>query len=109
LLSFVHHGLGVFSSRVGGEDVRWWKCMRVDLQATKGAILLAVRAHWEWWLVGMRYWNTKRQGFLSECEGFSLNSVYGSRIEDFLRILCQGAGVFACSAKIKFPNSFKKQ
>jgi hypothetical protein len=28
-----------------------------------------------------------------------LNSVYGSRIEDFLRILCQGAGVFACSAK----------
>jgi hypothetical protein len=36
-----------------------------------------------------------------------LNSVYGSRIEDFLQILCQGAGVFACSAKIKFPNSLK--
>jgi hypothetical protein len=54
-------------------------------------------------------WNTKRQGFLPECEGFSLNSVYGSRIEDFLWILCQGAGVFACSAKRKFPNSFKKQ
>jgi hypothetical protein len=53
------------------------------------------------------YWNTKRQGFLIECEGFSLNSAYGSRIEDFLRILCQGAGVFACSAKIKFPNSFE--
>jgi hypothetical protein len=46
-------------------------------------------------------------GFLPECEGFSLNSVYGSRIEDFLWILCQGAGVFACSTKIKFPNSFK--
>jgi hypothetical protein len=46
-------------------------------------------------------------GFLLECEGFSLNSVYGSRIEDFLRILCQGAGVFACSAKRKFLNSFK--
>jgi hypothetical protein len=56
---------------------------------------------------GVRYWNTKRQGFLPECEGFSLNSVYGSRIEDFLWILCQGAGVFACSAKRKFPNSFK--
>jgi hypothetical protein len=49
----------------------------------------------------------QRQGFLPECEGFSLNGVYGSRIEDFLRILCQGAGVFACSAKKKFPNSFK--
>jgi hypothetical protein len=36
-----------------------------------------------------------------------LNSVYGFQIEDFLRILCQGAGVFACSAKEKFPNSFK--
>jgi hypothetical protein len=55
----------------------------------------------------VHYGNTKRHGFLSECKGFSLNSVYGSRIEDFLRILCQGAGVFARSAKIKFPNSFK--
>jgi hypothetical protein len=58
-------------------------------------------------LVGVRYWNTKRHGFLPEHEGFSLNSVYGSRIEDFLWILCQRAGVFACSAKIKFPNSLK--
>jgi hypothetical protein len=40
-------------------------------------------------------------------KGFSLNSACGSRIEDFLRILCQGAGVFACLAKRKFPNSFK--
>jgi hypothetical protein len=55
----------------------------------------------------VRYWNTKRQGFLPECEGFSLNSVYGSRIKDFMWILCEGAGVFAGSAKIKFPNSFK--
>jgi hypothetical protein len=55
----------------------------------------------------VHYGNTKRQGFLYECEGFSLNNVCGYQIEDFLRILCQGAGVFACSAKIKFPNSFK--
>jgi hypothetical protein len=55
----------------------------------------------------VRYWNTKRHGFLDKCEGFSLNSVYGSRVEDFLRILCQGAGVFACSTKKKFPNSLK--
>jgi hypothetical protein len=74
--------------------VRWWKCIRVDLQGTQGAILLAVRAHWDWWLVGVHYCNTKRQGFLSECKGFSLNSAYGSWIEDFLWILCQGAGVF---------------
>jgi hypothetical protein len=33
---------------------------------------------------GMHYWNTKRHGFPSECKWFSLNSVYGSRIEDFL-------------------------
>jgi hypothetical protein len=58
-------------------------------------------------LVGVHYGNTKRQGFFFECEGFSLNSVHSSRIEDFLRILRQGTGVFACSAKIKFPNSFK--
>jgi hypothetical protein len=46
-------------------------------------------------------------GFSPECEGFSLNSVYGSRIEDFLQISCQGAVVFAYSAKIKFPNLFE--
>jgi hypothetical protein len=46
-------------------------------------------------------------GFSSRMRRFSLNSIYGSRIEDFLQILCQGAGVFACSAKRKFPNSFK--
>jgi hypothetical protein len=46
--------LGVFSSREAGwEDVKWWKCMQVDLQSTKGAILLAVRTHWEWWLDGV--------------------------------------------------------
>jgi hypothetical protein len=46
-------------------------------------------------------------GFSSRMRGFSLNSVYGSRIEDFLRIWCQGAGVFACSAKIKFRIRLK--
>jgi hypothetical protein len=52
--------------------------------------------------------NTKRQGFPPEYKGFSLDSVYGSRTEDFLRILCQGAVVFAYSAQVKFPNAFKK-
>jgi hypothetical protein len=36
-----------------------------------------------------------------------LNSVYGSQIEDFLRILRQGVVVFACSAQVKFPNAFE--
>jgi hypothetical protein len=50
----VRHGLGGFSSgEAGGEDMRWWKCMWVDLQSTKEAILLAVRVDWEWWLVGV--------------------------------------------------------
>jgi hypothetical protein len=79
-----------------------WIC-----RASRGAILLTMRAHWEWWLVGVRYWNTKRQGFHPECEGFSLNSVYGSWIEDFLWILRQGAVVFAFSAQVKFPNAFE--
>jgi hypothetical protein len=46
-------------------------------------------------------------GFSSRMRRVSLNSVYGPRVKDFLRILCQGAGVFACSAERKFPNSFK--
>jgi hypothetical protein len=50
--------------------VRWWKCMRVDLQSTKGAILLAERTHWEWWLVGVHYENTKRQVFFLNAKGF---------------------------------------
>jgi hypothetical protein len=79
-----------------------WIC-----KASQGAILLTEKAHREWWLVGVRYWNTKRQGFLPECEGFSLNSVYGSRIEDFLWILRQEVVVFAYSARVKFPNSYE--
>jgi hypothetical protein len=60
--------------------------MRVDLQGTQGGYFidcesaLGVMTGWRTLL------NTKRQGFLPECEGFSLNSVYGSRTEDFLRI-----------------------
>jgi hypothetical protein len=39
LFSLVRHGLwGFFSGGGGREDVKWWKCMRMDLQSTKGAI-----------------------------------------------------------------------
>jgi hypothetical protein len=48
LFPLVRHGLGGFSLKE--EDKRTRndrKCMRVDLQSTRGAILLAVRAHRE--------------------------------------------------------------
>jgi hypothetical protein len=79
-----------------------WIC-----RAPRWAILLTVRAHWEWWLVGVHYWNTKQQGFLPECEGFSFNSVYGSWFEDFLRILLHGAVAFTYSSQVEVPNSFE--
>jgi hypothetical protein len=56
-----------------GKGEKMWSDGRVCewiCRAPRGAILLIVRTHWEWWLVGVRYWNTKRQGFLPECEGF---------------------------------------
>jgi hypothetical protein len=57
------------------------------------------------WHVSLEY---QAAGFSSpECEGFSLNSVYGSRIEDFLWILRQGTVVFAYSARVKVPNSLE--
>jgi hypothetical protein len=55
------------------------------------------------WRVSLEY---QAAGFSSpECEGFSLNSVYGSRIEDFMWILRQGTIVFAYSARVKVSNS----
>jgi hypothetical protein len=57
------------------------------------------------WRVSLEY---QAAGFSSpECEGFSLNSVYGSRIEDFMWILRQGTIVFAYSARVKVPNSLE--
>jgi hypothetical protein len=57
-------------------------------------------------------------GFSPECEGFSLNSVYGSRIKDFLRILCQGAVVLhirlressrICLKTVKFASTSRRE
>jgi hypothetical protein len=45
--------------------------------------------------------------FFLNPKGFSLNSVYGSRTEDFLQILRQGVIVFTYSAQVKVPNSFE--
>jgi hypothetical protein len=48
--------------------------------------------------------NTKRQGFLPECEGFFIEHCSWLPNEDFLRILRQGTGVCAYSARIKVPE-----
>jgi hypothetical protein len=82
--------------------------MRVDLQGTQGGYFIDCKSA----LGVMTGWRTlleyQAAGFSSQCEGFSLNSVYGSRTEDFLRILRQGAVVFAYSAQVKFLNTFEK-
>jgi hypothetical protein len=46
--------------------------------------------------------------FLPNAKGFHWTVLMDSRIEDFLRVLCQGAFIFTCSARAKFPNAFKK-
>jgi hypothetical protein len=63
----------------------------MDLQGTRGAILLAVEC------IGSDDWlacidgNTKRRGFFPECEGFfPLNSVRGSRIRIFYGFYAKG-------------------
>jgi hypothetical protein len=78
--------------------------MRVDLQSTKGAILLAVeRIGSDDWLAYING-NTKRQGFLPECEGFFIEQCSWLPKEDFLWMLRQGARVCAYSARIKVPE-----
>jgi hypothetical protein len=47
--------------------------------------------------------------FLPECEGFFIEQCSWLPNEDFLRILCQGTGVCAYSARIKVPEFVQKQ
>jgi hypothetical protein len=46
--------------------------------------------------------------FFQNVKGFHWTVLMDSRIEDLLRILCQGASIFAYSAQAKFPNALKK-
>jgi hypothetical protein len=43
----------------------------------------------------VRYWNTKRQGFSPECEGFSLNSAYGFPNRGFSAGFCAKGHLFS--------------
>jgi hypothetical protein len=45
--------------------------------------------------------------FSSKAKAFFIEQCLWFPNEDFLWILRQGTGVFACSAKIKFPDSLK--
>jgi hypothetical protein len=55
------------------------------------------------WRTLMAYiWSdTKRQGFLPECEGFFIEQCSWFPNKDFLRIPCQGTRVCAYLAKVK--------
>jgi hypothetical protein len=56
----------------------------------------------------VRYWNTKRQGFPPECEGFSLNSAYGLPNQGF-SVGCAPRGIcFRVFGSSKFPNTFEE-
>jgi hypothetical protein len=82
--------------------------MRVDLQGTQGGYFIDCESA----LGVMTGWRTlleyQAAGFSSRMRRvFSLNSVYGSRFEDFLRILRQGVVAFTYSARVEVPNSFE--
>jgi hypothetical protein len=78
--------------------------MQMDLQGTRGAILLAVEC------IGSDDWlacidgDTKRRGFFPECEGFSIEQCSWLPNKDFLWVLRQGAKVCAYSARVKVPE-----
>jgi hypothetical protein len=56
----------------------------------------------------VRYWNTKRQGFPPECEGFSLNSAYGLPNQGFSTGFAPRGICFRVFGSSKFPNAFKE-
>jgi hypothetical protein len=57
----------------------------------------------------VRYWNTKRQGFSPESEGFSLNSDYGLPNRGFSAVFAPRGTCFRVFGLSKFPNAFKEK
>jgi hypothetical protein len=90
------------------KDEREWndrKCVRMDLQSTREAILLAVGVHREWWLAGVHWWEYQTAGFFSlDVKGFFIEQCSWLPNKDFLWILHQGARVCAYSARGKVPE-----
>jgi hypothetical protein len=100
--------LGVFSGRGGREGVKWWKCVRMNLQSTREAILLAVEVHREWWMDGVYWWEYQTTGVFLGCEGFfRRNSVYGSRMRIFCGFYAKEQEFVRIRLEERFPNSFK--
>jgi hypothetical protein len=56
----------------------------------------------------VRYWNTKRQCFPPECEGFSLNNAYGLPNQGFSAGFAPKGTCFLVFDSSKFPNAFKE-
>jgi hypothetical protein len=104
----VRHGLGGFSGSGGREGVKWWKCVRIDLQSTREAILLAVEVHWEWWMAGVYWWEYQTTGVFLGREGFShRNSVHGSRMRIFCGFYAKEQEFVRIQLEERFPNAFK--
>jgi hypothetical protein len=56
----------------------------------------------------VRYWNTKRQGFPPECEGFLLNSACGLLNQGFFAGFAPRGICFRVFGSSEFPNTFKE-
>jgi hypothetical protein len=62
--------------------------MRMDLQSTKRAILLAVKVHREWWLASVHWWEYQTAGVFPWVRRvLSFEQCSWLPNEDFLRIL----------------------
>jgi hypothetical protein len=57
----------------------------------------------------VRYWNTKRQGFLPECEGFSFNGACGLPNRGFSAGFAPRGIYLRVFGSSKFPNAFKEK
>jgi hypothetical protein len=57
----------------------------------------------------MHYWNTKRQGFLSNAKGFHLNSAYGLPNQEFSAGIAPRGICFRVFGSSEFPNTFKEK
>jgi hypothetical protein len=93
----------------GGEDVKWWMSVRVDLQGTPEGYFI----DWERALGVMTGWRTlleyQAAGFFSRMRRvFVEQCLWIPELGIFCGFLRQGALVFAYSAQVKFPNAFKK-
>jgi hypothetical protein len=96
-------GFFFWKRRTRGREMM--EVLRMDLQSTRGAILLAVRVHQEWWLVGVHWWEYQTAGVFPWMRRvFSLNSVHDSRMRIFCGFYAKEQEFCAYSARWKVPK-----